>query len=178
MSLPLKYYSKRWIQKSELMRLFSMKYVFPKRPRKKPNLLPSQNRWSTLFVNLMSVLSTEFERPAVKCNEGYNHHSVADNRESLFPWSELNGTLLWDHVSVLLLILYSTETKPDRFEFIFASRWRHILSLAFCSNISTSSQKVGSICWVFFWPSIIVGLLSVCDQKSVYNLRERPVILK
>jgi len=37
----------------------------------------------------MSVLSTEFEWRAVKCSEGYNHQSEADNRESLFPWSEL-----------------------------------------------------------------------------------------
>lgn len=56
---------------------------------KKKNLLPSQNRESTLFVNFISVLSTEFERPAVKCNEGYNYHSEEGNRESLFPCSEL-----------------------------------------------------------------------------------------
>lgn len=57
-----------------------MKYFFPidqgdlKKKKKKTFHL----KISILFVNLMSVLSTEFERPAVKCNEGYNHHSEAD----------------------------------------------------------------------------------------------------
>ena len=37
MSLSLKYYSKSWIGQSEYMRWFSMKYVFPIRPRKKKN---------------------------------------------------------------------------------------------------------------------------------------------